>query len=95
MYSGTFHDLRKTYGSGLANNGVALHVIREMMGHTSIQTTADHYLTVDAAAADAVRAATRRTEGKEVSPTGSGEDPEKTVLGKVGRDRKGPQTLVG
>lgn len=33
------HDLRHTYGSWLAQGGVSLHKIRDLMGHASVTTT--------------------------------------------------------
>jgi integrase len=38
------HDLRHTYGSLLMSQGVALKTISELMGHASIEVTADVYL---------------------------------------------------
>ena len=38
------HDLRHTYGSLLMSQGVPLKTISELMGHASIEMTADIYL---------------------------------------------------
>lgn len=37
------HMLRRTRGTGLYRDGVQIEAIAVMMGHTSIQTTKDHY----------------------------------------------------
>ena len=51
-----FHDLRHTHASILLLNGVAIHVVKERLGHSRIQTTIDTYghllPTSDAMAAD-------------------------------------------
>ncbi len=52
----TIHDLRATYGTHTAR-AVPMHVLKELMGHSSISTTADYYLTVRDADADDVRSA--------------------------------------
>ena len=53
-----FHDLRHTHASILLLNGVAIHVVKERLGHSRIQTTIDTYghllPTSDAMAADVV-----------------------------------------
>ena len=53
-----FHDLRHTHASILLLNGVPIHVVKERLGHSRIQTTIDTYghllPTSDAMAADAV-----------------------------------------
>ena len=38
------HDLRHTYGSLLMSQGVPLKTISELLGHASIEVTADIYL---------------------------------------------------
>jgi integrase len=38
-----FHDLRHTFGSLLIQNGASLTYVRDQMGHSSIQVTADVY----------------------------------------------------
>jgi len=38
-----FHDLRHTFGSQLIQNGASLSYVRDQMGHSSIQVTADVY----------------------------------------------------
>jgi len=40
----TVHDIRRTFGSKLAAQGVSLSVIAEAMGHRSTATTAKHYI---------------------------------------------------
>ncbi len=40
---GTLHDLRRTYGTHLARR-VPMHVLRQLLGHANISTTADYYL---------------------------------------------------
>lgn len=39
----TFHVLRHTYGSALAQNGVPLQVIAEVLGHADTRITSKHY----------------------------------------------------
>jgi transposase-like protein len=41
----------------MADRGVPIHVASKMLGHSSITTTAEHYLDVDENTADLVRAA--------------------------------------
>ena len=41
----TFHDLRKSYCTNLAD-AVPLHVVQELAGHSDIRTTRKHYLKV-------------------------------------------------
>ncbi len=53
---GTIHDLRKSFGTHMANH-VPLHELRRLMGHASITTTADYYLDVGDDVAAKVRAA--------------------------------------
>lgn len=43
----TFHMLRHTYASLLQNSGVDLNVIKELLGHADIMTTANIYVNVD------------------------------------------------
>ena len=52
---GTVHDMRKTYLTNLARNGVPMHVARELAGHGDIVTTASHYLAVTEDDAEKVR----------------------------------------
>ena len=37
------HDLRRTFGTTLANDGVPIHVTASLMGHSDIKTTLKHY----------------------------------------------------
>lgn len=41
----SLHDLRRSFGTHLARNRVAPHVLQEIMGHENIATTNKHYLT--------------------------------------------------
>ena len=36
--------LRKSYGTNLANLGTPVHTLKELMGHSNIQTTMEYYL---------------------------------------------------
>ena len=54
---GTLHDLRKTFGTWAASNGVPMHELRVYMGHSDITTTARYYLGVSDDAAEKVRKA--------------------------------------
>lgn len=47
----TFHDLRKTYSSLLADAGTPIATVQEMLSHSSIQTTMKHYITTGDTAA--------------------------------------------
>jgi len=38
------HCLRKSYGTNLANLGTVVHTLKELMGHSNIQTTMEYYL---------------------------------------------------
>jgi len=38
------HDLRRTFGTNLANRGVSPKVIMELMGHSSLDTTMKYYV---------------------------------------------------
>lgn len=40
----TLHCLRKAYGTNLANASTPVHTLKELMGHSSIQTTMEFYL---------------------------------------------------
>jgi integrase len=42
-----FHDLRKTFGSVLAQNGVSTAVIQKLLGHSSPDLTNKVYTNVD------------------------------------------------
>jgi integrase len=51
----TFHDLRHTADTMMANEGVPAHVIQAVLGHASIRTTMDIYTHVASADLDIVR----------------------------------------
>ena len=40
------HCLRKGYGTNLADLGTPVHTLKQLMGHSNIQTTMDFYLHV-------------------------------------------------
>ncbi|MCZ6852101.1 MAG: site-specific integrase [Planctomycetota bacterium] len=52
---GCFHDLRKTFATRAAANGVPMHELQAHLGHSSITTTAEYYTEVEASAADRLR----------------------------------------
>ena len=52
----SFHDLRKSYCTNLAD-AVPLHVVQELAGHADIRTTRKHYLKVREAQIDSARRA--------------------------------------
>lgn len=52
---GSIHDMRKTYGT-LTAQAVPMHVLKDLMGHSTINTTATFYAKVQASDADRVRA---------------------------------------
>jgi len=59
------HDLRHTYGSLLMSQGVPLKMISELMGHASIEVTADIYLhTLDVQVRDTARSVERALVGR-------------------------------
>lgn len=41
----SLHDLRRTFGTTLANAGTPIHVVGSLMGHADIKTTLNHYNT--------------------------------------------------
>jgi len=43
---GTFHDLRKTYLTELAESGLPQHWLQELAGHSDPQTTRNYYISV-------------------------------------------------
>jgi integrase len=47
------HTLRKSFGQNHANGGTPIHVLQQLMGHSSITTTREFYLHVDDANAQA------------------------------------------
>ena len=52
----SFHDLRKSYCTNLAD-AVPLHVVQELAGHADIRTTRKHYLKVREEQIDSARRA--------------------------------------
>lgn len=52
---GCFHDLRKTFATRCATNGVPMHELQAHLGHSSITTTAEYYTDVEPSAADRLR----------------------------------------
>jgi integrase len=59
------HDLRHTYGSLLMSQGVPLKMISELMGHASIEVTANVYLhTLDVQVRDTARSVERALAGR-------------------------------
>ena len=55
------HDMRKTCLTRWARNGVPMHNLQKYAGHSSITTTANHYLTVTPADESALRTATEES----------------------------------
>ncbi|MCH8823321.1 MAG: site-specific integrase [Planctomycetes bacterium] len=53
---GCWHDLRKTFATICATNGVPMHELQAALGHSSITTTAEYYTEVEKSAADRQRA---------------------------------------
>jgi hypothetical protein len=51
---GSLHDLRRTYGTQMARV-LPIHVLKEYMGHSKIDTTQAFYLAVDTRDADVAR----------------------------------------
>lgn len=43
---GTFHDLRRTYLTELAENGLPMHFLQKIAGHSSLTTTMTYYVAV-------------------------------------------------
>ena len=43
---GTFHDLRKTYTTDLAEQGVPVHWAQALLGHSKLETTVESYIDV-------------------------------------------------
>ena len=44
--AGTFHDLRKTYLTEMAESGLPMHWLQKLAGHSSYQTTMTYYVAV-------------------------------------------------
>jgi integrase len=40
----SFHDLRRTFGTNLANKGISPKVLQELMGHAKLETTMKYYV---------------------------------------------------
>lgn len=51
---GTIHTLRHTFGAHLASAGVSIYVIRDLMGHASVETTSIYAHLAPEALGDAV-----------------------------------------
>ena len=43
----SFHDLRRTFGTNLANRGVSPKVLQKLMGHAKLETTMKYYVNAD------------------------------------------------
>jgi integrase len=71
------HDLRHTYGSLLMNEGVPLKTISDVLGHASIEVTADIYLhSLDVQVRDTARLVESALKAPESSVKGTGRCPE-------------------
>lgn len=57
---GCLHDMRRTYGTWMADK-VPMHVLQKYMGHQDIRTTAKYYLGVTSESADRARQAVTLT----------------------------------
>ena len=57
IYTGTFHDLRRTCLSNWIVQGLSLHEVKELAGHAGIETTERFYLAVRKDVLDRARAA--------------------------------------
>ena len=55
--TGTFHDLRRTCLSHWATHGLSLHEVKELAGHSQLETTERFYLAVRKDVVDRARAA--------------------------------------
>lgn len=44
---GTFHDLRKTFATTLAENRAPLHYVQATLGHSDVETTKNYYISVN------------------------------------------------
>ena len=38
------HSLRKGYGTNMANLGIPVHTLKDLMGHSSVTTTMEYYV---------------------------------------------------
>ena len=63
---GTIHDLRKTYGTWMADV-VQLHRLQRLMGHADIKTTMTFYVDADDAYDERIRDATTVETDKQVT----------------------------
>jgi len=43
----SFHDLRRTLGTNLANKGTSPKIVQKLMGHSSLETTMKYYVNAD------------------------------------------------
>ncbi len=64
---GTIHDLRKTFGTWMAE-AIPMHVLQRLMGHADISTTARFYLSVSDAYADQIHKALSLNTDAQVTP---------------------------
>ena len=60
---GTIHDMRRTYATTMAGV-IPMHVLKELMGHADIATTAMYYLQPGSHHADLVRRTLMGSRGK-------------------------------
>jgi len=42
-----FHDLRRTFGTRLANKGISPKILQELMGHAKLESTMKYYVGTD------------------------------------------------
>ena len=59
----TFHDVRHTYGTSLADQGVKIHDLMELVGHKDIRS-AQRYLHSQEGRFDRAREARKRARGE-------------------------------
>jgi len=43
----SFHDLRRTFGTNLANKGISPKILQKLMGHALLATTMKYYINAD------------------------------------------------
>ena len=63
ILDGTFHDLRRTCITEWLENGLQPHEVRELAGHSSIETTMRYYVATRACLLDKARAASQKVIG--------------------------------